>query len=204
MGLFNRMFSNRMVEYRIILATYMDQFQADSIGLIQREVMASRHIDELRAYNRSVLPESIQKSLPGMLCRSWVILDVMKDMTENDILVYSDAANIIHEESVWKKKRSTISKSSALFLFNAESQCDIKNKFIEDDYYRAKIYPTLKLNGGLFFLKKSACDLIHEWNDRVRCLSCSATNPEVLDHIELSKVINNHLDNDRIKIFIQD
>lgn len=202
--MFNRLFTSKMGRQRIILTTYMDQFQADSIGLIQREVVASRHIDELRAYNRSVLPESIQESLPGALCRSWVILDVMKDMTENDILVYSDAANIIHEGRVWKKKRGTISRNSALFLFNTESQSDIKNKLIGDNYYRTKIFPVLKLNSGLFFLKKSACDLIHEWNDCVRCISGSVSDPEDLDRMELSKVIYNNLDNDMIKIFIQD
>lgn len=189
-----------MGRHRIILTTYMDQFQAGSIGLIQRMALASRHIDELRAYNRSVLPESIQESLPGALCRSWVILDVMKDMAENDILVYSDAANIIYEESVWKKQKGVISKNSALFLFNTESKDDIKNEFIEDGLYRAKIFPTLKLNSGLFFLKKSACDLIEEWYEQVTCYTGSVLDPNDLDRIILSNVIYNHLEDRKIKI----
>lgn len=180
----------------MILAMFAGKSQKEFLDIHVRKYEACGHFDEVRAYTFDMLPDSVQKmDLPDYT--PYMILDVMKDMDDNDILVYTDSTTVCEPEHNWKRWLKIISRNSALFFFNGKNIDRMSEMLMRDSYYRTKIYPTLELNGKFYLLKKSARNLIEEWRDNLK-----SVDSEVSSRMILSYVIYNHLD-DKIKIFIQ-
>lgn len=163
-----------------------------------RKDEACGRFDEVRTYTFDKLPESVQKmDLPDYT--PYMILDVMKDMGDNDILVCADSSTVCEPENNWKRWLKTISRNSALFFFYGKNIDSMSEMIMHDSYYRTKIYPALELNGDFYLLKKSARNLIEEWRENLKSVDSDVSSTMIL-----SNVIYNHLDNDMIKIVIQD
>lgn len=194
----NWLFPNKKRRQRVILAMYAGKTPKGPLDNKVQKYEACGHFDEVRVYTFDMLPEAIQKmDLPDYT--PFMILDIMKDMHDNDILAYTDITNIYDPENNWKRWLNVISKNSALFFFHGDTMDGMSERMIQDYYYRTKIFPALKFNGDLFFLKKKACSLIEEWRDNMRLV-----DSEVSSRIILNYAIYHHLDDDKIRIVIQD
>lgn len=190
-------FPNKKRSRRVIFAMFVGKSQKENLDDCVRKYESCGHFDEVRAYTFDMLPESIQKmDFPDYT--PYMILDIMKDMGDNDILVYADPTNVCELENNWTKWLKIISGNSALFFFYGETMGSMSEIMMRDSYYRNKIYPALQLNCDFYLLKKSVRKLIEEWRDNLK-----SVDSEVSSRMILSYVIYNHLDDDKIKIFIQ-
>lgn len=172
--------------------------QKDPLDDYVRKYGAFGHFDEVITYTFDMLPESVQRmDLPDYT--PYMILDIMKDMGDNDILVYTDPTTVCEPEHNWKRWLKIISRNSALFFFFGRNIDSMSEMIMRDSYYRTKIYSALELNGDFYLLKKSVRNLIEEWGDILKSVDSEVSSRMILNH-----VIYNHLDDARIKILIQD
>ena len=135
----NWLFSKKKRKQKVILSIYAGKSQKDPIDNIVQKHKACGLFDEVRAYTFNMLPDSVQKmDLPDHT--PYMILDVMKDMGDNDILVYTDFTTVCEPEHNWKRWLKIISRNSALFFFYGGTMGSMSEIMMRDSYYRNKIY----------------------------------------------------------------
>lgn len=189
---------------RRIFVTYGNQDYYNSLERISKEAISTGRFHEVRVYTDKDLPVEIRRhelftySRGGgyWLWKPWVVLDVMKDMYEDDILVYSDAGSIIYNHREWDKWFKIMKNKSAIFFFYNEpmekwTRRNILNYF--DGVRNLRNF--YQIMGGLFILKRCALYLIKEWYDVM------FMNPEFvidvkknLKHLEYPNFIENRHD----------
>lgn len=215
-----------MTKGRKIFVTYGNGAYYKSLERIRREVEATGRFDEIRIYTDKDLPASFKQhelftySRGGgyWFWKPWVVLDTMKDMGEDDILVYSDAGSEIHDHKEWDRWFKILSKKSALFFFYSEPMAKWTRKSVLEHFGNVrKLGSYYQLIACLFALRKSAQHLIKEWFDVM------SAYPEIVMDVErdmmkyenqgfvenrhdqsiLSGVIYSHLKEESIKILYQ-
>lgn len=166
-----------MTKGKKIFVTYGNEVYYNSLYRIKKEVEQTKRFDEIRIYTDKDLPQSLlghelfAHSRGGgyWLWKPWVVLDTLKDMQEDDILVYSDAGSKIFDHKEWDKWFRIMERKSALFFFYSGSMEKWARKSILEYFCSVKnLHSYYQLMSGLFLLRKSARHLIEEWYDVMR------------------------------------
>ena len=215
-----------MKKGRKIFVSYGDEAFSSSVKRIREEAEASGRFDEVRVYTDKDLPDCItthelfkyRRGGGYWFWKPWVILDVMKDMDDDDVLIYSDAGSRIYDHKEWDKWFDIMSRKSALFFFYSGLVETWTRKNIIEHFNDINRFPKFfQLVANLFLLKKSSMYVIREWYD----LMCE--HPELVKDVDedmmkyespefvenrhdqsvLTGVVYRHMRDKRIKLMYQ-
>lgn len=215
-----------MKKGRKIFVTYGNEGYYKSLERIREEAEASGRFDEIRVYTDKDLPDSVTehelfKHKRGggyWFWKPWVILDAMKDMDEDDILIYSDAGSRIYGHKEWDRWFDVMSGKSALFFFYSGLVETWTRRGIIEHFHDIKgFHKFFQLVAGLFLLRKSSLYLIREWYELMR------DHPELVMDVDkdmmkyespvfvenrhdqsiLTGVVYSHMSDKRIKLMYQ-
>lgn len=209
-----------------IFVTYGNHKFYNSIERIRREAQSTGRFDEVRVYTDMDLSEAVRRHVLFSFSRGggywiwkpWIVLNEMKNMAEDDILVYSDAGSKIFNNKEWDKWFNIMSRKSALFFFYSEPMEKWSRRSVLDHFCSVKnLKDFYQIMGGLFIIKKKASYLIEEWYELM------TTKPELVvdvdqnmmnleypnfienrhDQSVLSGVVYSNLKDDGIKVLYQ-
>ena len=157
--------------------TYGNEGYYKSLERIREEAGATGRFDEIRVYTDKDLPGSItdhelfkyRRGGGYWFWKPWVILDVMKDMDDDDVLIYSDAGSKIYDHREWDRWFGIMSRKSALFFFYSGLVETWTRKNIIEYFHDINRFPEcFQLIACLFLLRKSSMYLIEEWYGLMR------------------------------------
>ncbi len=156
-----------------ILVTYGNKEYYRSLDRIKNEAVNLNIFDKVITYIDKDLPPEITSSKLYKYSRGdgywiwkpWIILQTLKAMNENDILVYVDAGCSLFKNKEWNEWFDILNTSNGLFFaYGATMQERCRKNLLQ---YFEKDIPFLKyyvqLESSVMLLKKEAIRVIEEW-----------------------------------------
>lgn len=188
-----------MSKERKLLLTHVTYYKSELLRQSSEIDVALDLFDKIKVYTEPVMSEyATFHSNPLNIPTS--ILDIMKDMSDDDILLYSETS--IPVKKKLKKWFKIASKHSAIFFFHGDTINEMTKMLMHDSYYKAKLLPFYNFAGRLFLLRKSSQYLIEEWRDRIANQGTNNEEP-VNEGAILCSIIYDHLDDSNIKILFE-
>lgn len=215
-----------MKKGRKVFVTYGNEKYYKSLQRIKKEAETTGRFDEIRIFTDKDLPayitnhELFKFSRGGgyWLWKPWVVLETMKDMDDEDILVFSDSGSMIYDHKEWDKWFDIMNHKSSIFFFYSGLVEQWSRKNILDYFHNVKKFNEFyQLMSGLFLLRISSRYLIDEWYQLmfdhpelvidVDKNEKSKESPRFIenrhDQAVLSGIVYSHLKDKKIKILYQ-
>jgi len=159
-----------------IFISYGDTRYRKSLLRLGENAKSLNLFDEIILYSDKDLPEEIRnhelmKYKRGggyWIWKPWVVLHTLEQMSDDDILVYSDSGNELYADNEWQKWFRMIDKYNGIFFcYHATMEQRCRKNLLEyysDFPYIKKVY---QIQSGLFLLRggKKSKQIIKEWLD---------------------------------------
>ncbi|MDU1889879.1 MAG: hypothetical protein E6767_04250 [Dysgonomonas sp.] len=156
-----------------VFVTYGNERYYSSLERLRKEAEALQFFDEIRIITDKDLPEYITQSAlynynrggGYWVWKPWVVLNVLKGLQDDDILIYSDAGCQLFPDREWDEWWKTMKTYNGIFF----SYGGTMEQFCRSNLLRYFGNDLLKyyyqIQSGFFIIKKKAVYIAEEWQE---------------------------------------